>query len=139
MPIKRFEEFINQSPIPLIHQQKGAEPFKINYDNVNKVISVERVLRANNILHTDIFNFVIDLLLQADNHTLPRGNGRAGRLGSDQCPIDSIEGLIASRFYNAKVGDAVFRRISAVANILVAAGICAHGRGVLKLRDEFKN
>jgi hypothetical protein len=49
--------------------------------------------------------------------------------------LDSIEGHIARVVYGKKIGDSVFRRISAIAGILVWAEVCEHAPGELVLVD----
>ena len=142
MPIKTFENFISQDIIPIINQQRRGQSFEISFEQkTNNIIVPIEILGAYNILPLEIFNFIIRELMFANNNSLRRGNGnaRGATLGSEACPFASIEGLIASKFYDKKEGDTVFRRISTVANILVAAGICEHGVGVLILKTEFRN
>jgi len=142
MPINatnRFKIFIDSYNDADITQLRNGQSFRLQFDNERENIIVPIEVLSENILPLEIFYFVITELEYAVNCTLKTGNGNSGRLGSRECPCASIEGLIASRFYSAKEGDSVFRRISAVANILVAAGICERGLGILKLRDEFKN
>ena len=66
----------------------------------------------------------------------PRGDAMKSRLGGPDLPLDSIEGHVAHVVYEKQPGDAVFRRITPIACILVWAGICRGGRGVLKLREQ---
>jgi hypothetical protein len=55
------------------------------------------------------------------------------RLGSVELPFKSIEGHIANVLYGKKEGDSVFRRVSPIAHILIASGICIEQRGDMKL------
>ena len=56
------------------------------------------------------------------------------RLGSEELPLDSLEGHVASKVYHQKNGDSVFRRSSVIANILVWAELCERPKGKLRLR-----
>jgi len=64
-----------------------------------------------------------------------RGDAMNARLGEPGLPLDSIEGHTAQVVYGKKPGDAVFRRITPVACILIWAGICRAGPGTLALLD----
>jgi hypothetical protein len=55
------------------------------------------------------------------------------KLGEEGLLLDSIEGYIAYKVYGRKIGDSVFRRISAISAILVWCGICNYEPGVLVL------
>ena len=56
-----------------------------------------------------------------------------GGLGSDELPFISVEGHVANVIYGKQSGDAVFRRISPIAHILIASEICIHQRGDMEL------
>ena len=53
-----------------------------------------------------------------------RGNAMTSRLGDAGLSLDSVEGHVARVVYGKRTGDAIFRRISPIAAILVWAGIC---------------
>ena len=65
------------------------------------------------------------------------GNAKRGlathKLGTDELPFNSIEGHIANVIYGKEKGDSVFRRVSPIAHILIASGICIDKRGDLEL------
>lgn len=62
-----------------------------------------------------------------------RGDAMKSRLGEPDLSLDSIEGHIAHVVYGKQPGDAVFRRITPIACILVWARICRASRGTLQL------
>lgn len=53
-----------------------------------------------------------------------RGDAMASKLGAEGLSLDSVEGHIALVVYDKRPGDAVFRRITPVACILIWAGLC---------------
>ena len=83
-----------------------------------------------------VFTETISLLESSEDGKAPRGNCRVrdARLGDSNVPLDSVEGHVALKVFDAKIGDSVFMRVSAIANLLVWAGVCEHGRGYLKLK-----
>lgn len=89
-----------------------------------------------NFLPWGVFYCVSELLLEQDGRA-KRGSGMNGRLGQE-IPLDSVEGRVAHRQYGKQVGDTIFMRISPIAKIFIATGICEDQRGDLVLRN-FKN
>lgn len=55
------------------------------------------------------------------------------KLGSNELPCNSIEGHIAKVLYGKVEGNSVFRRMSPIAHILIASGICIDQRGDMEL------
>ncbi|GAB3383618.1 hypothetical protein [Massilia agri] len=82
-------------------------------------------LGPNSLLPWRVFDEV-ERLLDENVGNARRGNAMGGTLGDALLPFDSVEGRIAEKIYGRKQGDAVFRRISPIANILVWAGVCEH-------------
>jgi hypothetical protein len=74
-------------------------------------------------------------LIQKGNGKAVKGDAMNGKLGDSKLPIDSIEGLLAYKIYNKKLGDSVFRRITPIGCILEWAGVCDNERGELILRN----
>jgi hypothetical protein len=72
-------------------------------------------------------------LLGRNGGRADRGNAMGPRLGDDALSLDSVEGHIAAAVYGQRRGEAVFRRITPVACILIWAGICGHRPGELVL------
>jgi len=139
---KSFIKFINTNSnygenIISIPQQKKAKNFGIQpvyKNNTIFAINVERyVMPLDTIFPIKIFDEVLKRFSKKNNFTLIRGNALQNRLGSNALPLDSIEGFIAKKFYQKENNQSVDRRVSVIANILVASGICEHGKGCLKL------
>jgi hypothetical protein len=57
------------------------------------------------------------------------------RLGSEALPFSSVEGHVAHVVYGKQREDSVFRRISPIAHILIATGVCVNQDGALQLLD----
>jgi len=90
-------------------------------------------LGAQPLLPWAAFQEAVCLLLRKGGRA-GRGNAMGPRLGSDELPVDSVEGHIAHVVYGKRVNQAVFRRITPIACVLVWAGICEHAPGELVLR-----
>ena len=65
----------------------------------------------------------------AQEGTLYKGYARAGKLGSDKLPIDSLEGYIAHTVHGVEEGKSAFSPGFAIAAILDWAGIFINERG----------
>jgi len=115
----------------VINLLRAGEGFRAWLHPKNLGICVDN-LGASPLLHWAAFGEAVKLLCESSG-CATRGNGTAGRLGSDVCPLNSVEGHVANRVYGKTTGDAVFRRISAIAAILIDAGICDQHDGKLCL------
>ena len=116
--------------IVTISKQKG-ESFRAQHQEVDG----EDLVWVDCLGETPYIKYeVFDQIEKAFSHygeTIERGSAMDARLGEKKLPLDSIEGQIAV-VYGYKIGDSVFRRVSPVCNILVWAGLCEHGNGILK-------
>jgi len=94
-------------------------------------ISVNNLGNAS-ILHWAVFTAVVRLLNENDGQA-DKGNAMEQCLGDPDLPLDSIEGYVAHEVYGKQVGDTILRRITPIAGILIAAGICVNLPGRLAL------
>lgn len=135
--IKKFNDFLpNGDNTKLVSQRGKGKPFKIKKVISNGVIGieVERVLKPFNFLPLSIFEDIINKLIKTKSKFLLRGSAMKFKLGEGDLNKKSIEGYVAIKYYNKKKGESVFRRISAISNILVESGVCEHGIGILKIK-----
>jgi len=139
---KLFKSFINkvknENNIWIIPQQKSAQPFHIKVVTRKQVLGFEvehRVMPIDTFFPIEIFNFVIDELFNSPTKSLERGNGLKNPIGGKGMELNTIESKVAIKFYGKRRGQFVDRRISVIANILVESGVCAHGRGILRLKN----
>jgi len=134
---KSFLNFLDKSPNKIIVSQRGkGKPFSIKRKIINNIdgIEVERVLGSYSFLELGIFKDIIELLCTSENKYIIRGDAMKYKFGYGDLSTDSIEGFVAEKYFNAKKGKTVFRRVSAITNILVQSGISEHGIGTLKLK-----
>lgn len=73
----------------------------------------------------------IERLLEEKQGRALRGSAMRYQLGTDGLPLDSVEGRVAHITFNRQLGTNVLQRITPMACLLVWAGVCVHGRGVL--------
>ncbi|MGZ8984065.1 MAG: hypothetical protein ACXW11_08940 [Methylotenera sp.] len=123
---------------PVVFQmQKGSftmTPVKFGEDVVGVEVTNLGDAPGNNLLPLAVFVAVISLLCQSPERTAIRGDGMAHRLGSDNLPLNSVEGHVAQVVYGQSEGEILhLRRITPIAHLLAWAGVCENGRGYLKL------
>ena len=143
----RFLESADENGELLIERLvKKYGPFKIRRIIVNGVDTIEvdnKVLPQDPRLPLIIFKSVIEFLYNSKDHKRKRGTAirRGIRLCDEGLTLDTVEGFVAHKFYEKKCGDTVYKRISAIANILITSGVCRHEPGhlVLNLENLFKN
>jgi hypothetical protein len=117
----------DSAKIPMM--KKGSftaelEPEGISVDN----------LGSNPLLTWNVFVETVELL-KRNGAKARKGNAMNFKLGDNELPLDSVEGHIASKIYQRKPGQSVFRRITPIAAILSWAGICENKKGFLRLRQ----
>ena len=123
---------------------KSKEKGKFTYEN-NKGNTVTCVMRAEgievdclndsshqNFLPWGVFWHAVHIML-VNGGSVFRGKAMKNKLGDPDLPFDSVEGHIAHVMYGKSRGDTVFRRISPVAHILIASGVCVDQDNDMKL------
>ena len=116
--------------IPL-EKNKGKGCFTATVSNDGVHVSN---LHLKPFLPWDVFEKTITLLNKLGGKAA-KGDAMKGKLGDSRLPIDSVEGYIAYKVYNQKLGASVFRRITPISCILVFTGLCKTESGYLSLTD----
>jgi len=124
---RRFAETGHSTQIPLL---KGGSSFTA--DLTDDGVRVDN-LGAQPFLPWVVFQEAICVLLRNGGRA-ERGNAMEAKLGDQDLSLDSVEGHIAHVVYGRHPGDAVFRRITPIACILIWAGICDAAPHELVLR-----
>lgn len=93
-----------------------------------------------------VFDAIVEKARELDGKMF-RGDSAAQNgytIGSDELPIDSIDGFISLNFYGGKIGVSTLRRSTYYAAILAWAGICVNKKsragegGCIELLPEWK-
>ena len=122
---RRFAETDGEVTIPLLRGGHFAAAL------TDKGIKVDN-LGNQPLLPWEVFQEAVCVLIRSGGRA-NRGNAMKSRLGEEDLSVDSIEGHIAQVVYGKRRGDAVFRRITPVACILVWSGVCEAEPGELIL------
>lgn len=87
----------------------------------------------------EVFCVAVKLLLVKGGEA-KKGNALNAKLGEPGLSLDSVEGCVAYEFYGKREGESVFRRISPINGLFLAAGICQKTRrGYMQLSEAFMN
>lgn len=123
----KFAETVHPTEIPLLINGSFTADLTdagVNVDNLGN----------QPFLHWAAFQEAVCILIQNGGRAR-RGDAMGSRLGEAGFPMNSVEGHIARVVYGRREGDAVFRRITPIACILIWAGICEAAPNELVLRD----
>lgn len=127
----QFDKKGNPAKIPLMSGKQffeaRSEADGVYVDNLKK----------DPFLPWNIFSESVNCIKE-NGGKVKKGNATNSRLGDPNLGLDTLEGYIASKVYDCKVGDAVFKRINAVASVLAWAEICENTRGQISLLEEGK-
>ncbi|WP_206458256.1 DUF2089 family protein [Anaerovorax sp. IOR16] len=90
-----------------------------------------------NHLTWDVFDAAVEVVIQNGGKAI-KGKARSGaKLGSDDLPLDSVEGYIAHKVHGAQIGETAFGPAFVIAAILDWAGICRNERGYLTINPSY--
>jgi hypothetical protein len=129
---RAFRENGNSNPARIPYIRVNLGHFNANLRGDGTGIEVD-ILGGQPFLPWAAFQHAVCAMI-ASGGTALKGDVMGPRLGDDDLPLNSIEGRIAHRVYGRQPGDAVFKRITPIACILIWAGICEHIPRHLRLR-----
>lgn len=134
--IKRIKTKLNEmggsASIPLY----SRDLCEIGFDPNGKGLVSNKIPVPNQLLW-EVFDATVEVVIQ-NGGKARKGNARSGaKIGSDDLPLDSVEGYIAHKVYGAKIGDTAFGPGFVVAAILDWAEICNNERGYLTINPSF--
>lgn len=127
----QFDKKGNPAKIPLM---SGKQSFEARSEADGVYVDN---LKKDPFLPWKIFSESVNCIKE-NGGKVKKGNATNSRLGDPNLGLDTLEGYIASKVYDCKVGDAVFKRINAVASVLAWAEICENTRGQISLLEEKK-
>ncbi len=85
-----------------------------------------------NQLTWDTFAAAVEIVIEKGGRA-EKGNARAGKLGSERLPFDSVEGYIAHKVHGVQAGESAFGPGFVVCAVLAWAEICKNERGYLSI------
>jgi len=134
--IKRIKTKLNEiggrASIPLY----SGDLCEIGFDSNGKGLVSTKIPVPNQLLW-EVFDAAVEVVIQNGGKAM-KGKARSGaKLGSDDLPLDSVEGYIAHKVHGAKTGETAFGPGFVVAAILDWAEICNNERGYLTINPSF--
>lgn len=134
--IKRIKTKLNDSggitSIPLY----SGDLCEIGFDPNGKGLVSNKIPVPNQLLW-EVFDAAVEVVIQNGGKAM-KGKARSGaKLGSDDLPLDSVEGYIAHKVHGAQIGETAFGPGFVIAAILDWAEICHNDRGYLTINQGF--
>lgn len=134
--VKRIKTKLNDSSgitsIPLY----SGDPCEIGFDPNGKGLLSNKIPVPNQLLW-EVFDAAVEVVIQNGGKAM-KGKARSGaKLGSDDLPLNSVEGYIAHKVHGAQPGETAFGPGFVIAAILDWAEICHNERGFLTIKPSF--
>lgn len=109
---------------------------EIRFDSNGKGIISPKIPPVNQLIW-EAFDAAVEVVIK-NGGKANKGKARSGaKLGSDDLPLDSIEGYIAHKVHGAKIGETAFGPAFVIGAILDWAEICRNERGYLSINPMF--
>jgi hypothetical protein len=109
---------------------------EIGFDPNGKGLVSPKIPVPNH-LTWEVFDAAVEVVIQNGGKAM-KGKARSGaKLGSDDLPLDSVEGYIAHKVHGTQFGETAFGPGFVIAAILDWAEICRNERGYLTINPSF--
>lgn len=113
-----------------------GEMCDIWFDTNGKGLVSPKIPPANQLVW-EAFDAAVEVVLKNGGKAI-KGKARSGaKLGSDDLPVDSVEGYIAHKVHGVQIGKTAFGPGFVVAAVLDWAEICNNERGYLSIKPAF--
>jgi len=134
--IKRIKEKLNSvdghTTIPLY----SGDDCDIGFDVNGRGLISQKIPPANQLIW-EAFDAAVEVVIKNGGEAV-KGKARSGaKLGSDDLPLDSVEGYIANKVHDVQVGETAFGPGFVIAAVLDWAEICHNERGYLRINKNF--
>lgn len=134
--IKKIKEKLNavdgRASIPLY----SGDLCDIGFDPNGKGLVSPKIPVPNHLIW-EVFDAAVEVVIQNGGKAM-KGKARSGaKLGSDDLPLDSVEGYIAHKVHGAQIGETAFGPGFVIAAVLDWAEICRNERGYLTINPSF--
>ena len=136
--VKQIKDKLNASGGRALIPLYSGDLCEIGYDQNGKGLVSPKIPPANQLIW-EAFNAAVELVIQNGGKAM-KGKARSGaKLGSDDLPLNSIEGYIAHKVHGTQIGETAFGPGFVIAAVLDWAGICNNERGYLTINSSFMN
>jgi hypothetical protein len=136
--IKRIKEKLNNCGGKTTISLFQGDKCEIAFDTNGKGLFSPKIPPANQ-LTWEAFNAAVEVVIKNGGKAI-KGKARSGaKLGSEDLPLDSIEGYIASKVHGVLEGETAFGPGFVICAILDWAEICKNERGYLTINPAIMN
>jgi len=136
--ITRIKEKLNGCGGKATIRLLQGDPCDIWYDANGKGLVSPKIPPANQLVW-EAFDAAVEVVVNNGGKAV-KGKARSGaKLGSDDLPLDSIEGYIAHKVHGVQEGETAFGPGFVIAAVLDWANICNNERGYLTINHSFIN
>jgi hypothetical protein len=133
---KIIKEKLNKSEGRALIPQYRGDLCEIRFDPNGRGLMTPKIPIPDQ-LTWDVFDAAVEVVIKNGGKVI-KGKAQTGaRLGSDDLPIDSLEGYIAYKAHGKKVGETAYGPGFVVAAILDWADICSNERGYISIKSSF--
>jgi hypothetical protein len=132
--VKKIKEKLNKSGGKAVISLLYGDSCYIGFDENGKGLITSKLPKGQSIW--EAFDAAVEIVLK-NNGRIIKGNARNGKLGSDNLPIDSLEGYIAQKVHGVKIGGSALGPGFVIAAVLDWAEICHNERGYIKINNKF--
>lgn len=134
--VKKIKEKLNttggRASIPLY----SGDLCEIGFDPNGKGLVSPKIPVPNHLIW-EVFDAAVEVVIQNGGKAM-KGKARSGaKLGSDDLPLESVEGYIAHKVHGAQIGETAFGPGFVIAAVLDWAEICNNERGYLTINPSF--
>lgn len=134
--VRTIKEKLNDNNGRAIIRLYQGDSCAIWFDEKGKGLVSPKIPPANQLVW-EVFDAAVEVVLSNGSKAV-KGKARSGaKLGSDDLPLNSVEGYIAHKVHGVKEGETAFGPGFVICAVLDWADICKNERGYLTMNPTF--
>lgn len=136
--VRTIKEKLNDNNGRAIIRLYQGDSCAIWFDENGKGLVSPKIPPANQLMW-EVFDAAVEVVLNNGGKAV-KGKARSGaKLGSDDLPLNSVEGYIAHKVHGVKEGETAFGPGFVICAVLNWAEICKNERGYLTMNPTFSD
>lgn len=136
--VRTIKEKLNDNNGRAIIRLYQGDSCAIWFDENGKGLVSPKIPPANQLVW-EVFDAAVEVVLNNGGKAV-KGKARSGaKLGSDDLPLNSVEGYIAHKVHGVKEGETAFGPGFVICAVLDWANICKNERGYLTMNPTFSD
>lgn len=138
MVVKTIKEKLNDNNGRAIIRLYQGDSCAIWFDENGKGLVSPKIPPANQLMW-EVFDAAVEVVVNNGGKAV-KGKARSGaKLGSDDLPLNSVEGYIAHKVHGVKEGETAFGPGFVICAVLDWSDICKNERGYLTMNPTFSD